>query len=174
MSRLNRLALVALHVAVTFLAFPHPVGDGVMDLGFFFAWGVPLTAAAAVYGLAPRRALLVGFLVGAVAQGSVLSWAYVVTVHYGHAPVLVGLLAPFGMAAYGACFQALWSLGFALVAPSLLGGNAQSPDLLRPFFLAALWAFLDYLRSFVLTGFTWGTLGYAQHQPPSPTVLSIG
>ncbi|MAE93717.1 MAG: apolipoprotein N-acyltransferase [Deltaproteobacteria bacterium] len=154
---LPRVVWVLLHAAVTFLAFPHPLGDRVIDLGWLMAWGVPLTAAAAVQGLSIRRAAWIGFWVGLLANGAVLHWAYVVTVHYGHAPVAVGVLAPFGMAAYSAVFHAAWSAAFA----GLAGRGRASP-----WALAACWAALDHGRTFLLTGFTWASLGYAQHESP--------
>ncbi len=163
MSSRVRALWIGAHVAVTFLAFPFPVGGGVLDLGSFAAWGIPLTAAAAVRGLTPGRALGTGLLAGLLAQAAVLHWAFVVTYHYGNAPLLVGALAPFGMALYGSIFQGLWCGLLAWVARGVAAGAV---GLAAPFALAAGWTFLDYARSFVMTGFPWGTLGYAQHGSP--------
>jgi apolipoprotein N-acyltransferase len=79
----------------------------------------------------------------------------VVTVQYGNAPVWVGVLAPLLLALYPGLFTAAFaaaSLGFGRLRP------------LSPFAFAALWTALEHGRSFFLTGWPWGTLGYAQHQ----------
>lgn len=144
------------YVAATFFAFPQPLGDAfVLDLGLVLAPVAPALLLLALRGLTPGRAARVGFVAGWLAHAALLHWAYVVTVTYGHAPVLAGLLAPFGMALYIAPFIA----GFAWVAALL----AQR-GLANPFALAAAWVTFEWLRSWVLTGFTWGTLGYAWHE----------
>jgi apolipoprotein N-acyltransferase len=117
----------------------------------------PALLLVALRGLSPARALRVGFVAGWLAHAALLHWAYVVTVTYGHAPVVVGLLAPFGMSLYIVPFIA----GFAWVAALL----AQR-GLANPFLLAAAWTTFEWLRSWVLTGFTWGGIGYAWHQSP--------
>jgi len=144
------------YAAATFLAFPQPLGDAfVLDLGLVLAPVAPALLLFALRGLTPGRALWVGFVAGWLAHAALLHWAYVVTVTYGHAPVVVGLLAPFGMALYPASFIA----GFAGVAALL----AQR-RLANAFLLAAAWTTFEWLRSWVLTGFTWGGLGYAWHE----------
>ena len=40
-----------------------------------------------------RKAARIGFAAALAAHGAILHWIYVVTVVYGHAPVLVGVLA---------------------------------------------------------------------------------
>lgn len=143
------------YVAATFFAFPQPLGGAfVLDLGLVLAPAAPAVLLLALRGLTPGRAARVGFLAGWLAHAALLHWAYVVTVTYGHAPVIAGLLAPFGMALYIAPFIA----GFAFVAALL----AQR-GLANPFALAAAWTAFEWLRSWLLTGFTWGGIGYAWH-----------
>jgi apolipoprotein N-acyltransferase len=156
---------VLAYMAATFLAFPQPLGaDFVLDLGLVLAPAAPALLLVALRGLAPRRALGVGFVAGWLAHAALLHWAYVVTVTYGHAPVVVGWLAPFGMSLYVAPFIA----GFAWVAALL----AQR-GLANPFVVAAAWAMFEWLRSWVLTGFTWGGLGYAWHESPLLSLCEI-
>ncbi len=151
----HRAALLACYAAATFLAFPHPVLGRVVDLGWVAAWLAPLFLILALRGLAPKRALGLGFLAGLAAHSAVLHWIYVVTVTYGHAPRAIGMIAPILLAAYIAGFTALFG-----GAVAWLGRRG----LASPFAIAALWTALDHLRSFAFTGFPWATLGYAQHQ----------
>jgi apolipoprotein N-acyltransferase len=160
---------VAGYAATTFLAFPHPVGPWVLDLGFVAAWLVPASlllaigaAAPAHAGLShavapPGRAAMIGFACGLLAHSAVFHWIYIVTVTYGHAPILVGLMAPVLVASYIAVFPAAFAGGAAWLA---------GRGLASPLMLAALWTCTDHLRSFALSGFPWATLGYAQHANP--------
>lgn len=154
----HRAALIAGYGLTTFLAFPHPVLGTVVDLGWIAAWLAPLFLILALSGLTPRRAFRLGFLAGLLAHSAVLHWIYVVTVTYGHASPVVGVIAPILLAAYIASFTALFGVASAWLRR---GGLAT------PFALAALWTALDHLRSFAFTGFPWATLGYAQHQNPA-------
>jgi apolipoprotein N-acyltransferase len=73
-----------------------------------------------------------------------------VTVRYGHAPALVGVLAPMALAAYIAVFVAAFGAGWRWLAQR---GAAS------PLAAALLWTALEHLRSFALSGFPWATLG---------------
>jgi apolipoprotein N-acyltransferase len=150
----GRAPWLAGYVVVTFLAFPHPFAGRVVDLGWLLAWASPAALLVAVSGLPPRRAALLGFAAGLVAHAGILHWIWVVTVVYGHAHPLLGLLGPIGLGAYVAAFCAAFAAGASAL------GRAR---LASPYALAALWTALDHLRSFALTGFPWATLGYAQH-----------
>jgi len=150
-----RAALIACYGLATLLAFPHPLLGTVIDFGWIAAWLAPLFLILALRGVKPRRAFSLGFLAGLVAHSAVLHWIYVVTVTYGHASPVVGVIAPILLAAYIASFTALFGVA---------GAWLRRGRLASPFALAALWTALDHLRSFAFTGFPWATLGYAQHQ----------
>ncbi len=151
---MKRAAALAGYVAATFFAFPHPLGEGVLDLGLVCAPLAPALLALAVRGASPARGARWGFLGGWLAHAAVLHWIYVVTVRYGHAPAIVGVLAPLGIGAYFGLFGAAFGASAAALARR---GWAS------PFALAALWTALEWSRSWLFTGFPWATLGYAWH-----------
>jgi len=142
------------YAGVTFLSFPHPVAGRVLDLGLAAAWLGPVFLVLGTAGLRPRRAAWRGFAAGWLAHTAILHWIYHVTVTYGHAPVVAGILAPAALALYLALFPCLFAAAFAAL---------RLPPAARPFAAAALWVVTDHLRAFLLTGFPWATLGYAQH-----------
>ncbi len=141
----------------TALSFPHAWGDGALDLGWLLAWVGPACLAVAISGCAPGRAGALAFAGGWLAHSLVFHWIYIAAVRYGGAPPAIGVVAAVGLALYPAVFVALFGWGWSRL------------DWTRwwtPFAGAALWAALDHARSFVLTGFPWALLGYAQHENP--------
>jgi apolipoprotein N-acyltransferase len=154
LSAARRGAWLAGYALTTFLSFPHPVGDRVVDLGTPLAFVAPALLWLGIAGLAPRPAFRWAFLGGLAAHAAVLHWIYVVTVTYGHAAPPIGVVAVLGLAAWIALFQGLVGAASAWLAPRGTAG---------PFLLAALWVAVDHLRSFALSGFPWATLGYALH-----------
>ncbi len=158
LSTRGRVWILLAYVGVTFFSFPHPVGEGVLDAGGLVSWWGPALLVWGLWGLSPGRAALAAIAAGWVAHACILHWFFVVTVTYGHAPFVVGLLAPIGAALYPALLMGIFGLGWG--AWTRNGGSS-------PFFAAALWTAVDYLRSFVFTGFPWATLGYAQHENPA-------
>ncbi len=155
----SRGLLFAGYVAATVFAFPHPVpqsiGDGVVDLGSGLAWWSPALLMLALEGLSPGRAGRAAFGAALISHALILHWLYVVTVVYGGAPPLAGILAPLGAGAYVAAFTGVFGVGWALLGRL---------EVATPWSAAALWTALDHFRSFALSGFPWATLGYAQHQ----------
>ncbi len=153
MSRVGLIAGVG-YVLATVLAFPHPLGDRVIDLGLVGAWLSPACLLLTLRGLGPRAAWTRGFGLGLVAHALILHWIYVVTVKYGGAPVWAGFVTPVLLALYPAFATGLFAAGAAWLARR---GAAV------PLALAALWVVLDHARSFVFGGFPWATIGYALH-----------
>jgi apolipoprotein N-acyltransferase len=154
MSAQVRVAWLAGYALATFGAFPHPLAGSVVDLGWALAWLAPACLVAGLRGLAPGPAARAGFAAGLAAHAAIFHWIYVVTVDYGHAPPPVGVLAAVALAVYPAALTAAFAAGCAWF------GHRAIPN---PWLAAALWAALDHARSFLLTGFPWAVLGYAQH-----------
>lgn len=155
MTRRHRVAWLAAFVVVFVLAFPQRFGDLSFDLGLGAGWFAPALLILGLRGLAPRAAALWAFVSALIGHALVFQWIYVATVHYGDAPVIVGVLAPFGLALYPAVFFAVFGAAWSGFGAA---GRAS------PFVAAALWVALEWARSFVLTGLPWALLGYAQHQ----------
>ncbi|HEX2484180.1 MAG TPA: apolipoprotein N-acyltransferase [Myxococcota bacterium] len=166
MSRARRAGWLAAYATLTFLSFPHLVGERVLDLGTPLAFLAPAALWCGLEGLAPRAALRAGFAAGLAAHGLVLHWIYVVTVTYGHAWPPIGVVAVLLLATYIAAHTSLLAGASAWLAARGVAG---------PFALAALWTAIDHLRSFSLTGFPWATLGYALHADgPLRALASVG
>jgi len=166
MSARVRAGWLAGYAAATFLSFPHPIGGSVLDLGLGVSWLAPACLLLGLRGLGARAAARAAFAAGLVAHAGVFHWIHVVTVSYGHAPALVGPLAVVLLALYPAAFVAAFGAG----AAALQGRDPASPP--SPWAAAALWAALDHGRSFLLTGFPWALLGYAQHHNPALLALA--
>lgn len=151
---------LAASIAATFLSFPHALAaigfgpDAVLDLGLVASWAVAPTLILGLSGLPNWRAVRRGFLATTIAHGCVLHFIYVVTVKYGHAPVIVGILAPFLLACYAGVLGGMFAAGWVWLERRGAAG---------PFSAALLWTALDYLRSMAFTGWPWATLGYSQH-----------
>ncbi|MFQ5417820.1 MAG: hypothetical protein ACE5FL_12335, partial [Myxococcota bacterium] len=70
--------LLAGYAVTTFLCFPHPLGDRVVDLGVALAWVGPGLLLLGLRGLAPRRAAWLAGLAGVAAHSAILHWIYIV------------------------------------------------------------------------------------------------
>jgi apolipoprotein N-acyltransferase len=120
----------------------------------------PDLASVAWFGLLPlfvvmeRRPFRSGFLAGVGFFGLVLYWLNIVMTTYGRLHPLLSVVAYLLLVAYLALFfgVATWA---ASRCQKRLG---LAPTLTLPVF----WVALEFLRSFLLTGFPWATLGYSQ------------
>ena len=173
MSVRARRGWLAGYVVTTFLAFPHPIAGRVLDLGLGVAWLAPACLLLGLRGLAPRAAARAAFVAGWIAHSGVYHWIYVVTVEYGHAPAAMGPFAVALLALYPAAFAgAFGAAAAALASPSPGAAAARGDGLPSPWAAALLWAALDHGKTFVLTGFPWALLGYAQHANPPLLALA--
>ena len=101
----------------------------------------------------PKEAFRVGMIAGLAHYLTLLYWVVITMRTYGYLPwwQCVSLLVL--LAAYLALYTGLFSMALVRLC--------QKPAhlvLLAP----VLWVALEYIRSFLLTGFTWGTVGYSQ------------
>ena len=120
----------------------------------WIAWFALVPLLKSIGKVSPYRALKLGWIAGLAHYLTLVYWVVFVMGHYGNlhwavALSILGLLALY-LGVYPACFC------FAL---SLLKGSR-----LITLKAAALWVGLEYVRSFLLTGFPWCLLGYSQFQ----------
>jgi apolipoprotein N-acyltransferase len=128
-------------------AYPRP---GLSGLGFVAL--VPLLAGVA--GCPPARALLRGFVCGAVFFSALLYWVAGVMTAYGGLPWVAAIPLFLLLVAYLALYPALFAAAVA-AAWRRRGALALAAS---PF----LWVALEIVRARLLTGFPWGLLGYSQ------------
>ncbi len=132
-----------------FLSFPK------FGLGFI-AWIAFVPLFIALRDVASfRRALLLGLIAGLTAHIGMIYWISYVVVNYGHLPVYLGVILMLLLAAYLSLYVALFAAGTVYLRGKKL-----------PIYLVApvLWICLEYLKSYLFTGFPWENLGYSQHQ----------
>ncbi len=100
-------------------------------------------------------AFRLGFLAGLANFGGILYWINIVVTRYGHLPWWLSLWVFLLLVAYLALYPAtaLWFTRWAEL-------RGVTPLLSFPL----AWCSLEYLRSFALSGFPWGTLGYSQYR----------
>jgi apolipoprotein N-acyltransferase len=147
------LVVPALAGALTVFAYA-PFGvpglEAAMLAVLFFAWQHAERA---------RDAARAGFAFGVGLFGAGVSWVYVALKTFGGMPAPVAVVATAGFVAYLALWPALAGyLGSRITAPTSVG---------RAIACVAAWALCEWLRGFVLSGFGWLALGYAE-LPSSP------
>lgn len=103
----------------------------------------------------PGRAFRLGFVAGLAGFGGLLYWINIVVMQYGHLPWWLSFCLFLLLAAYLALYPAL-----TLCVVRWAEVRGVSPVLLFPL----AWTSLEYLRSFALSGFPWGTLGYSLYR----------
>jgi apolipoprotein N-acyltransferase len=107
--------------------------------------------------LSPGAAFWVGLAQGLAAFGGILYWIAYVTNVFGGLPLPAAVGIMLLLAGYLALYRGLWALGVAW-------GAKRGVGLL--WFAPVLWAALEYLQTFMLSGFPWELLGYGVHQHP--------
>ncbi len=162
-SRNLRPALLAVASAgLLILAFPTP------DIGALgFVALAPLLAA--IRGEPPARAFWWGSLTGLLFYLGSIAWVTNTMTAYGGVSLPLSMLVLLALASVLALYFGLFCAGATLIA-----GAAWPVDLLA---LPALWVALEYLRTYALTGFPWGLLGYTQYRTvpllPVATVTGV-
>src|SRR4030042_4341461 len=124
----------------------------------FLAWIalVPLLYSIEGKGLYPSFKL--GFLAGIIAFLGILYWIIVAVHTYGNVPLIASGLILVLLVAYLSLFTGV----FAFLTRFIQNRSGLQTFLFTPIF----WVTLEYLRSFVLTGFPWANLGHTQYLNP--------
>lgn len=121
----------------------------------FLAWFALVFLLLAIRNATAGEAFYLGLLAGLVHFGTLLYWL-VPTMHlYGQLPVWLSIGALFLLAFYLALYAGLFAAAVAAAAK-----RPVSLVLLVPVF----WVALEYVKTFLFSGFPWGLLGYSQYR----------
>lgn len=136
--------------SVLALAFP-----GTGDQGWLvFVALAPLLLA--IEGAAWRHAGVLGFVAGLVFWLVTIPWIAPTMVRYGGIPWPLAGLILLGLAGYLALYSAAFCAMLSL--SQLRSGGTYV------LVAASLWVALEFLRTYLFTGFPWNLLGYSQHR----------
>jgi apolipoprotein N-acyltransferase len=129
----------------------------------FGASALPVLTLAGLFVLwqnaaSPRHAAVLGFAFGVGLFGAGVSWVYVALSTFGEMPAILAAIGTAGFCAYLALFPALAGWASVRLAP------ASSPERLA--LAAAAWTIAEWLRGWLLSGFGWLSIGYAQLGAP--------
>jgi len=145
-----RWLLALLSGALLALSFP---GSGDQGWAAFAALS-PLLAA--VEGADWRRAAVLGFGAGVLFWVTTIPWIVATMVRYGNLPWPLAALVFAGLAGYLALY---WAAFCALLSRVPVSGGARFVVV-----AASLWVALEFLRTYLFTGFPWNLLGYSQYR----------
>ncbi len=121
----------------------------------FFAWVALIPLLYAVEGKGVYRTFLLGWLCGFVFHIGLLYWIVVVTTTYGKLVYPLGILVMLLLISYLSLY-----FGSALAIAMFIQKNTSIKLTAS---LPFIWVTMEYLRSFLLSGFPWENLGYSQY-----------
>ena len=121
----------------------------------WLAWFSLVPLLIAVQNLTWKDSMRLGLTAGLIHYLTLVYWLYYTMQIYGHLPWYLSIPVLFLMATY----LALYITAFAILAARL--HNKPAVGL---FVIPALWVSLEYIRSFLFTGFPWELMGYSQYR----------
>ncbi|NWG01500.1 MAG: apolipoprotein N-acyltransferase, partial [Syntrophaceae bacterium] len=134
--------------ALLILSFPY------FDLEFL-AWVALVPLFLAVEGKGLVYSFKIGFLTGAISFLGILYWIIVAVHSYGNVPLILSALILLLLVGYLSLYIGVFTYLIRLIQIRL--------GIETILFIPFLWVALEYLRSFLLTGFPWANLGYSQY-----------
>ena len=121
-----------------------------------FAWFAFVPLLYAVEEKSAYRSFLLGWLCGLIFSIGLVYWIVVVTTTYGRLSYPIGIALMLMLSAYLALYSGL-SLGLSRYVE-------QKSSIALPLVFPFFWVSLEYIRSFLLSGFPWENLGYSQYR----------
>ena len=121
----------------------------------WLAWCALVPLLIAVQNLTWIDRIRLGLTAGLIHYLTLVYWLYYTMQTYGHLPWYLSIPVLFLMATY----LALYMIAFAALAPRL-----HTKPAVCLFMIPALWVSLEYIRSFLFTGFPWELMGYTQYR----------
>ncbi|HAK88490.1 MAG: apolipoprotein N-acyltransferase [Nitrospirae bacterium GWB2_47_37] len=132
-----------------FLSFPK------MDI-YPLTWVALVPLLVYLYGKDKKTAFKAGFLFGIVYFFGTTYWIYHSINKYGSIPFVPSILLVLLLCLYLSLYPALFSYLYA--------SHIKKSDLPIMFVAPVFWTFLEFVRSYAMTGFPWSSLGYSQYK----------
>ncbi len=123
---------------------------------FLLAWIAFVPFFAGIEGKSFREAFLLGWTTGTVHFISLLYWVTNSMMQYGNLSVGSSFLLLVLLSLYLGLYVGAFGGALAFFRSRCV----DDPGLIAPL----IWVLLEYLRTYLLTGFPWGLLGYSQYQ----------
>ena len=121
----------------------------------FLAWFALVPLFYSMEGKGLFHAFTLGFLTGFISYIGILYWIIVAVHTYGNIPLILSGLILLLLVTYLSIFTGAFAFFTRLIQ---LRSGFQTI-----LFTPLLWVTLEYLRSFLLTGFPWANLSYSQY-----------
>lgn len=119
----------------------------------WLAWFALVPLLVSIQMLSVKKSFWLGFTTGFVHYLTLVYWLVYTMKAYGNLPVPVAISILVLMAAYLALYIAFFAAAVTLWSPGPVG---------YLFFIPLVWVSIEYLRSFMLSGFPWEFLGNSQ------------
>lgn len=121
----------------------------------FLAWIAFIPLFYSIEGKGLYHSFMLGFLTGIISFLGIIYWIIVAVHTYGNVPLILSGFILLLLVVY----LSLYAGTFTYLTRLIQIRSGLQTLLFTPF----LWVALEYLRSFLLTGFPWANLGYSQH-----------
>jgi apolipoprotein N-acyltransferase len=120
----------------------------------WLAWVALVPLLAAIANLSAKKSFRIGFVAGLIHFLSLLYWVVPVMRTYGYLPYYLSIAVLFLFAAVLALFPAVFSLAAAAISRTPARCLIAMP---------LVWVTMEYIRTYIFTGFPWGLLGHSQY-----------
>jgi apolipoprotein N-acyltransferase len=120
------------------------------------AWIALVPFLLSLYGEKPKQAFKAGLFLGIPYFFGTLYWIYHSINHYGGVPLIASIVIVILLCLYLSLYTGIFALLFSMTIRT-----SRLPALLvAPVF----WVVLEFLRSYLFTGFPWSSIGYTQYK----------
>ncbi|MGB9715475.1 MAG: apolipoprotein N-acyltransferase [Thermodesulfovibrionales bacterium] len=123
---------------------------------FFISWIALVPFLLSIYDKRPKEAFLSGIFFGIPFFFGTEYWIYHSLNHYGNIPLLLSIVIVFLLCLYLSLYTGLFAMLFSL--------QNRASHFQIPFLAPFLWVSLEFLRSYLFTGFPWSSIGYSQYK----------
>ncbi|UCD90704.1 MAG: apolipoprotein N-acyltransferase [Desulfobacterales bacterium] len=119
----------------------------------WLAWVALVPLLVAIKDLTPKQGFYIGFSTGLAHYLTLVYWLVYTMNTYGHLPIYLCVVILLLLSVYLALYVAVFSMSLVRLCPHPYWCLLMGP---------LIWVSLEYIRSFLLSGFPWELIGYTQ------------